>query len=281
MTRSVRRLKANKLFEGQRCGWSRQPLVFGEDIVVCNSCETPYKARLWESKGGCALPSCANAPLQRLPQQQPTGAEPLVATGAAQYPQHMQAMYPPRQTHAPAQQHPHQHSPEQHQAPPQPHAHHQAYAQPQQQQHQQQPPHPQQAQPGQRGRGDYPGVARRPRRAGLAADGAACIHCARQITFGMPFCPYCRQAQTPDGVYAGPTVNAPGAVASLVCGILGFFICGLILGIIAITKAQEAKRAIAADPRYTGAGMATAGMVLGIIDLVGFVITMLITFGAS
>jgi len=277
MTRSVRRLKANKLFEGQRCGWSRQPLVFGEDIVVCNSCETPYKARLWQSKGGCALPSCANAPLQRLPQQQhPTGAEPLVATGAAQYPQHLQAMYPPPSragTQPPAR------------GPVQGHAQQQAYAQ----QHGQQQLHgqaqdayaPAETTPAERGRGEYPGVARRPRRAGLPVDGTACIHCARQITFGTPFCPYCRHAQTPDGVYAGPKVNAPGAVASLVCGILGFFICGLILGIIAITKAQEAKRAIASDPRYAGGGMATAGMVLGIIDLVGFVITMLITFGGS
>jgi len=261
MTRSVRRLKANKLYEGQRCGWSRQPLVFGEDIVVCNSCETPFKARLWESKGGCALPSCSNAPLQRLPQQQPTGVEPVIATGAAQFPQHLQAMYPPP-ARAPAQGHAQQHPDTQ--QPGQAQAYEEA------------PPTP-----GQRNRGDYPGVARRPRRAGLPVDGAACIHCARQITFGTPFCPYCRHAQTADGVYTGPTVNAPGAVASLVLGILGFFICGLVLGIIAITKAQEAKKAIASDPSYTGGGMATAGMVLGIIDLVGFVITMLITFGGS
>jgi len=267
MTRSVRRLKANKLFEGQRCGWSRQPLVFGEDIVVCSGCETPYKARLWQSKGGCALPSCSNAPLQRLPQQQATGAEPVVATGAAQYPQHMRAMYPPP-AHGPAQGH----------AQPPAHAQQHPQAQPHDQA-QAQSPAPQAH--GQRSRGDYPGVARRPRRAGLPADGTACLHCSRQITFGTPYCPYCRHAQTPDGVYAGPTVNAPGAVASLVCGILGFFICGLVLGIIAITKAQAAKRAIASDPRYTGGGMATAGMVLGVIDLVGFVITMLITFGGS
>ena len=272
MTRSVRRLKANKLFEGQRCGWSRQPLVFGEDIVICNACETPYKARLWQSKGGCALPSCAHAPLQQLPQQQMTGAEPLVAASAAPYPEQMRAMYPPPSR---AGQQPPAHGPAQGHA---------------QQQYGQQPP-PAQTQafdqaepplaPGQRNRGEYPGVARRPRRAGLPVEGTACLHCARQITFGTPFCPYCRHAQTADGVYTGPTVNAPGAVASLVCGILGFFICGLVLGIIAITKAQEAKRAIGSDPRYTGGGMATAGMVLGIIDLVGFVITVLIAFGGS
>lgn len=258
MTRSVRRLKANKLFEGQRCGWSREPLVFGEDIVVCNGCETPYKARFWQSKGGCALPSCSNAPLQRLPQEQSAGTTPASTTGATQYPQPMQAMY--AQQHAHTQQHPEARQvggPVAHGAAPSPHA------------------------PDQRSRGEYPGVARRPRRAGLPVDGVACIHCARQITFGTPFCPYCRHAQTPDGVYTGPTANAPGAVASLVCGILGLFICGLVLGIIAITKAQEAKRAIASDPRYSGGGMATAGMVLGIIDLVGFVITMLITFGGS
>jgi len=234
--------------------------------VVCNACETPYKARLWQSKGGCALPSCAHAPLQRLPQSQPTGAEPLVASGAAQYPEHMHAMYPPP-SHATQQPPAHGLA--------QGHARQQPVQAPQ---HDQAPPPPA---PGQLSRGEYPGVARRPRRAGLPAEGTACLHCARQITFGTPFCPYCRHAQTADGIYTGPTANAPGAVASLVLGILGFFICGLVLGIIAITKAQEAKRAIASDPRYTGGGMATAGMVLGIIDLVGFVITMLITFGGS
>jgi hypothetical protein len=64
--------------------------------------------------------------------------------------------------------------------------------------------------------------------------------------------------------------NAPGAVASLVLGIIGMFCAGLILGIIAIVKARGAKAKIAANPTmYGGGGMATAGLVLGIIALIG------------
>ncbi|MHC4547774.1 MAG: DUF4190 domain-containing protein [Planctomycetota bacterium] len=247
MTQPVRRLKANKLFEGQRCGWSHQPLVFGEDIVVCNACETPYKAPLWRSRGGCALSSCENAPLQQL--EPPSHAPPAQVQHG--HPQPAQAMRA------------HQHA-----APPpgQPHATTAAQAA---------------YLAAQRDRSGFPAVAPRPRRAGLPVERVQCIHCARHIKIGSTVCPYCRRAQTADGIYQGPQVNAPGAVASLVCGILGFFICGLILGIVAITKAQEAKRAIAADPRYTGGGMATAGMVLGIVDLVGFAVHMLIAFGGS
>lgn len=67
--------------------------------------------------------------------------------------------------------------------------------------------------------------------------------------------------------------NAPGATASLVCGIIGLFVVGLILGIIAIVQGNKAKRLIAQNPdMYGGSGFASAGVVLGIIDLVLFVI---------
>jgi hypothetical protein len=69
-------------------------------------------------------------------------------------------------------------------------------------------------------------------------------------------------------VYRGPTQTAPGAVAALVFGILAFFLCGIIFGIVAIQKADEAKTAIASDPSLTGGGIATTGKVLGIIALV-------------
>lgn len=62
--------------------------------------------------------------------------------------------------------------------------------------------------------------------------------------------------------------NAEGATSSLVYGILGFFICGPIFGIAAISNANKAKKTIAANPEmYEGDGLATAGLVLGIIDL--------------
>ena len=66
----------------------------------------------------------------------------------------------------------------------------------------------------------------------------------------------------------GQLPNAPGAVASLVCGIIGVaLVCaGLVLGIVAIMQSKKAKRLIAANPgQYGGAGMATAGFILGII----------------
>ena len=57
------------------------------------------------------------------------------------------------------------------------------------------------------------------------------------------------------------------AVGALVCGLLGMFICGLI-GIAGITQGLAARREIEAS-RGTlhGNGMATAGIVLGIIGL--------------
>jgi hypothetical protein len=79
--------------------------------------------------------------------------------------------------------------------------------------------------------------------------------------------------------------NAPGAVGSLVCGILSIFCCGIIFGTIAIALANQTRSAVALNPGlYTGEGMATAGRILGIIGLVLSAIVILInlaTMGAS
>lgn len=98
-----------------------------------------------------------------------------------------------------------------------------------------------------------------------------CPHCQLEIPSVSVRCEYCnRGLVSPDGVYRGPTQTAPGAVASLVFGLLGIFVCGIgiIFGLVAIQKADEAKTAIAADPSLTGGGMASAGKVLGIVALV-------------
>jgi len=71
--------------------------------------------------------------------------------------------------------------------------------------------------------------------------------------------------------YSRPLPNAPGAEASLVCGIIGvvFSCAGLILGIIAIRRSNKARRTIREHPHtYGGDGVATAGLVLGIIATV-------------
>ena len=104
----------------------------------------------------------------------------------------------------------------------------------------------------------------------------ACPSCRVPFAIGSPICPACRMITSPDGIYHGPKINAPGAVQSLVLGIVGFFICGVVFGPIAISKANSAKAAMSSDPTLGGEGLATAGMVMGIIDLVAWAIIMLV-----
>jgi hypothetical protein len=65
--------------------------------------------------------------------------------------------------------------------------------------------------------------------------------------------------------------NAPGAVASMVCGIVGCMVpcTGLILGIIALNNYKKAMASIHRFPqKYGGEGLCTAGKVTGIIAIV-------------
>jgi hypothetical protein len=112
-------------------------------------------------------------------------------------------------------------------------------------------------------------------RAEVPAGRQPCPHCGRVYRETLKVCPSCKKAPTPSGDYTGPVTNAPGAVAALVYGILSIFICGLIFGIVAITKAGEAHKAIAKDPTLGGAGLATAGKVIGIIGIVAWALLFL------
>lgn len=114
----------------------------------------------------------------------------------------------------------------------------------------------------------------------LAAKGLMlCRNCSAGVAIGTQICPMCRAITSPDGIYRGPKTNAPGAVASLVWAIVGIPICGVILGIVAITKANEAKAAMKADPTLGGDGLATAGKVIGIIAIILHVIGLYVKFG--
>lgn len=67
------------------------------------------------------------------------------------------------------------------------------------------------------------------------------------------------------------------AIASMVCGILSlvFFwvpLFGFLLGIIAIIFGAVAIRQIGREPNLGGRGMAIAGLVCGIVGVVGWVI---------
>jgi hypothetical protein len=79
--------------------------------------------------------------------------------------------------------------------------------------------------------------------------------------------PYPSYRPPPGGNVYRPTGNNGKALASMVCGIVGLVVFGFILGIIAIVLGSIAKNEI----RRTGQGgygMATAGIVLGIIDII-------------
>lgn len=73
------------------------------------------------------------------------------------------------------------------------------------------------------------------------------------------------------------------AIASLVCAIVGFFTFGIILGPIAIVLARTARRKIKEDPELEGDGIATAGLVIGIIDtalwVVGIIVGIIVVLG--
>lgn len=107
-----------------------------------------------------------------------------------------------------------------------------------------------------------------------------CPACGMRIHQEDDICMHCNAITTPDGVYRGPQENAPGTTAALVFGILAFFICGIIFGIVAIVKARESTP-YRGDPRYKGFGMATAGMVLGIIALIINVIVIITQIGGA
>ena len=68
--------------------------------------------------------------------------------------------------------------------------------------------------------------------------------------------------------------NAPGAVASLVCGIVSVVLCwvpvaGLVLGIVALVLSRKAKKNVISNPEALGGGgLATGGLVCGIVGTV-------------
>ena len=92
--------------------------------------------------------------------------------------------------------------------------------------------------------------------------------------------------RAPSAASAAPGQTVPGqvpsqglAIASLVCGILALIVCcayspaNIPFVLAAIVTGHMALSRIKADPaRYTGRGMATAGLVTGYIAFVGFLI---------
>lgn len=80
----------------------------------------------------------------------------------------------------------------------------------------------------------------------------------------------------------GPQVNHPRAVASLVCAIVGLMFFGILLGTVAIVLGYQSRNAIRLDPlKFKGDGLARAGLILGIVDVVAYVAIVAGGIGAS
>jgi hypothetical protein len=93
-----------------------------------------------------------------------------------------------------------------------------------------------------------------------------------------------QQGFAPASGYVGPYGELPAgrnikAVWALIIGIIGLAICGVLLGPIAIYLSQQAKGEIARSKgRQTGAGLAQAGLVIGVIAVIGWLILVVVRF---
>lgn len=58
------------------------------------------------------------------------------------------------------------------------------------------------------------------------------------------------------------------AITSMVCSLVGIVLFGFILGIIGVVFGVIAKRNMEASDNYDGWGMATAGIIIGILDII-------------
>jgi len=88
---------------------------------------------------------------------------------------------------------------------------------------------------------------------------------------------YCFRCQNlyPQPAYTGPKKTLPEANEALKYALFGLICFGFILGPIAIVKGTSAKKQIAADPRYEGEGIATAAQIIGAIELLLYVFSIL------
>ncbi len=102
----------------------------------------------------------------------------------------------------------------------------------------------------------------------------------QQNAYNQQNMPYGQAAPMNTGVYSTPGQSnvfageqaSKTATSSLVCGIVGLFVAGIILGIVAIAQGNKAKQL-----GYQG-GKATAGIVLGIIDIVLLVLLFIVRY---
>lgn len=123
---------------------------------------------------------------------------------------------------------------------------------------------------------NHPNVAAVDRCAGCAEP--FCGNCLVDIQ-GQKYCGSCKvMAVKGQPVIEAATIPCKEAGEALMYSIVGLFCFGIILEPVAISKALKAKKMIAANPRLTGSGKATAGLIIGIVGLILWVLGMIARF---
>ena len=95
-----------------------------------------------------------------------------------------------------------------------------------------------------------------------------CANCLVNIG-GQKYCGSCKVLAV-SGRPIAEQATIPSALANdaLKYSLIGIILCGIVLEPMAIYKAIQAKKEIAADPMLTGEGKANAALIIGIITLV-------------
>ncbi len=108
-----------------------------------------------------------------------------------------------------------------------------------------------------------------------------CGNCLVEI-HGAKYCGSCKvlavggQPIAPEAM-----IECPEAGEALKYALIGLFCFGIILEPLAISKALKAKKMMAANPNLSGSGKATAGLVVGIVGLVLWVLFVILQIAGT
>jgi len=111
---------------------------------------------------------------------------------------------------------------------------------------------------------------------------AFCPECLIEIN-GLPYCGSCKVMAADEN---GPTYEehemlpCSEATSALTFAIIGIFCLGIILGPVAVIKANKAKKMMDEDPRLSGRGKATAAQVIGWSVIALWLLGMIARFSA-
>lgn len=109
-----------------------------------------------------------------------------------------------------------------------------------------------------------------------------CPNCLVSVK-GQRYCSSCKVIALGDRppVFESATQPCPEAGEALKYALIGLICLGIILEPIAISKALQAKKMIAANPNLTGSGKATAALIIAIIGLSLWVISIIARISAA